>query len=256
MPAPAVPFPAASPRALPSLDGGRRVLATVVLPLLLLACLAWVVTVRDADMGVSGALAFGTSWIVMMAAMMLPSVAPVVGLYALAARRGVVAAVPVFVAGYLLVWASTSVPAYAVARIVSDPLMEGEPWVARTTGAALIVAAGYQLTPLKTICLRHCRSPLSFFLGRTRSLARPGAAFAAGASHGLFCFGCCWAIMAVLVVLGGMQLGWALALALVLGLEKLAPWGVAAGRVAAVLAGALGVALLAQPVLLAHLVRL
>lgn len=255
MPPSVTPLTSAGPRALPALEGGRRVLATVVLPLLLLACLAWVVTVRDAEMGLSGSTAFVTSWVIMMTAMMMPSVAPVVGLYALAARRGVVAAVPVFVAGYLVVWATTSLPAYAVARVVAEPLMEGEPWVARTTGAVLLVAAGYQLTPLKSVCLRHCRSPLSFFLGRTGSLARPSAAFSSGAWHGLHCFGCCWAIMAILVVLGGMQLGWALALALVLGLEKLAPWGVAAGRLAAAVAAALGVALLAMPALLVHLVR-
>jgi predicted metal-binding membrane protein len=139
---------------------------------------------------------------------------------------------------------------------VSDPLMMGRPWVARLTGGTLIAAAAYQLTPLKAACLAHCRSPLSFFLARTRGLARPRAAFAAGVGHGLYCLGCCWALMAVLVVLGGMQLGWALALALVISLEKLAPWGAVVARGVALGAAGLGIALLVAPGLLDHLVSM
>ena len=230
-------------------------LVATVLPLLVIAGLAWTVTARSSTMGVLGAAGFVWAWVVMMTAMMLPAVAPVVGLYARAARRGVVAAVPIFVSGYLLVWVASALPAYAVSRAVTGPLMAGEPWVGRATGAALLLAAGYQFTPLKAVCLRHCRSPMSFFLSRTTSLSRPGTAFGAGVGHGIHCLGCCWAIMGVLVVLGGMQLGWALALAAVLSLEKLAPWGAAAGRAAAGVAVLLGLTLLAQPSLLAHLVR-
>jgi predicted metal-binding membrane protein len=229
----------------------------VVLPLLVVAAAAWTFTVHmgSGSTGMSAA-AFVGSWVVMMVAMMLPAVAPVVGLYALAARRNVVAAVPVFLGGYLVVWAASSVPAYAVSRVVSDPLMMGRPWVARLTGGTLIAAAAYQLTPLKAACLAHCRSPLSFFLARTRGLARPRAAFAAGVGHGLYCLGCCWALMAVLVVLGGMQLGWALALALVISLEKLAPWGAVVARGVALGAAGLGIALLVAPGLLDHLVSM
>ncbi len=256
LPSPRLRSAGDGPGSLRLTGGGRRVLVTTVLPLLLLACLAWTLTVRSADMGMTDATAFAAGWIVMMTAMMLPAVAPVVGLYALAARRGVVAAVPVFVCGYLLVWAASSLPAYAVSRAVTGPLMDGEPWVGRATGAALLVAAAYQLTPLKATCLRHCRSPMSFFLSRTRSLSRPGTAFAAGAGHGLYCLGCCWALMGILIAVGGMQLGWALALAAVLTLEKLAPWGEAVGRASAAVAAVLGVALVAQPSLLVHLVRM
>ena len=229
--------------------------ARVVLPVLLVAAAAWTFTIDmgSGSMGMSAA-AFVGSWIVMMVAMMLPAVAPVVALYANAARRGLVAAVPVFVAGYLAVWALSAVPAYAVAQAVNDPLMAGRPWVGRLAGATLLAAAVYQLTPLKAVCLRHCRSPMSFFMARTKSLRSNRAAISAGAGHGLYCLGCCWALMAVLVVLGGMQLGWALALAAIVTLEKLAPWGVAVGRAAAVTGAGLGVALLISPGLLAHLV--
>jgi len=132
--------------------------------------------------------------------------------------------------------------------------MQGRPWVARLAGATLLAAAAYQLTPVKAMCLRHCRSPLSFFLARRTSLRSGRAAIAAGAGHGLYCLGCCWALMAVLIVLGGMQLLWALALAVVITLEKQAPWGTAVAQAVAAAAAGLGVALLAFPGLLPHLV--
>jgi predicted metal-binding membrane protein len=236
-------------------NGGRSALKTVILPVLVVASLAWTYTTHmgSGAMGMSFAVFVG-SWIVMMLAMMLPAVAPVVALYSLAARRNVVAAVPVFLAGYVAVWAASALPAYAVSQAVSDPLAQGRPWVARLTGATLLIAGIYQVTPLKAVCLRNCRSPLSFFLQRTGSLERPRAALQAGAGHGLYCLGCCWALMAVLVVLGGMQLGWALALAVVISVEKLAPWGTAVGRVVAVGAAGLGIALLVSPGVLTHLV--
>ena len=234
-------------------DGGRRALLTVVLPLLALALGAWVLTARGEDMSL-GPAAFALAWLVMMAAMMLPAAAPVVALYALAARRGVVAAVPVFVAGYLCVWAVSSLPAYAVSRALEPSLMAGESWVARLVGGTLLGAAVYQLTPLKDACLRRCRSPLSFYLSRSGSLFDARRAFAAGAEHGLYCLGCCWALMAVLAVVGGMQLGWALALALVISAEKLLPGARLLVRFTAAAAAVLGVALLLFPSLLDQLV--
>ncbi len=246
------PAPAA---ALWTADGGRRPLLTVVLPVLAVAAVAWTITARGGDSMMLAAPGFLAAWLVMMTAMMLPAVAPVVGLYALAARRGLVAAVPVFVAGYLGVWALTGVPAYLVSRVVADPLMAGEAWVGRLVGATLLGAAAYQLTPLKAACLRRCRSPLSFYLTRRTSLSRPDRAFLAGAQHGVFCLGCCWALMAVLVVLGGMQLGWALVLALVLSAEKLLPRGADLVRVGATAGALLGLSLLIAPSLLDHLVR-
>lgn len=236
--------------------GGRRVLALAVLPALAVAALAWGIAARADTMDMAGFIAFVAAWVVMMVAMMLPAVAPVAGIYLLAARRRTVAAAPVFLAGYLAIWALSALPAYAVSRTVSEPLMDGRPWAARLVGATLVAAAAYQVTPLKQSCLRACRSPMSFFLTRRTSLSRPSAAFAAGVEHGVYCLGCCWALMAVLVVLGGMQLGWALALALVISAEKLLPWGVAVARVAAVLCLSVGVVLLASPSLLVHLIRM
>lgn len=248
---PAPPPPAAS---LWLADGGRRALLTVVLPLLAVTLAAWVATVRGDDDITPGVGRFLIGWLVMMTAMMLPAAAPVVALYALAARRKAVAAVPVFVAGYLCVWALTGVPAYAVAQAVEQPLMRGETWVARLVGGTLLAAAVYQLTPLKDACLRRCRSPLSFFLTRTGSLASVHRALAAGAQHGLHCLGCCWALMAVLVAVGGMQLGWALAVALVISAEKLLPSARVLVTAAAAAAAVLGVALLLVPSLLHHLI--
>jgi len=233
--------------------GARRLLLTVTLPLVALAAAAWWLT-ASTDLGMApSTTGFVVAWVVMMAAMMLPAVAPVVALYALAARRGLVTALPVFVLGYLGVWAVSAVPALLVSRVVADPLMAGEPWVARGLGVTLLAAAAYELTPAKQVCLRHCRSPLSFFLSRTGSLSRPWAAFRAGGRHGVFCLGCCWALMAVLVVLGGMQLGWALVLALVLSAEKLLPRGDVVVRAAASVGAVLGMALLWSPSLIGPL---
>ena len=235
-------------------QGGRKALVTTALPLLAVAGVAWLMTARTAGMSMSQGIAFIGSWLVMMTAMMLPAVAPVVALYSLAARRRVVAAVPFFLAGYACVWAVSALPAYLVSRVVTEPLMDGRPWVARVVGATLVVAGLYQLTPLKASCLRRCRTPMSFFLTRRASLSHPARALAAGAEHGLYCLGCCWAIMAVLIVLGGMQLGWALALALVLSAEKLLTYGPQLVRVTAAAALSLGFALLIAPSLLIHLI--
>lgn len=236
-------------------DDGRWALRTVVLPLLVVAAVAWAVTADMGSSGISmGAAAFVAGWLVMMVAMMLPAAAPVVGVYAMAARRGVVAAVPVFLSGYLAVWAVSALPAYAVSGAVSEPLADGAPWMSRLVAATLLVTGAYQLSPLKAACLRHCQSPMAFFLARRRSLASPRAAFAAGAGHGLRCLGCCWALMALLIVVGGMQLGWALVLAAVITVEKLGPRGLAVSRVTALAALALAAGLLVEPDLLGHLV--
>jgi predicted metal-binding membrane protein len=132
--------------------------------------------------------------------------------------------------------------------------MDGRAWVGRVVGATLLTAAVYQLTPLKDACLRRCRSPLSFYLTRSGGLSQPRRAFTAGAQHGLFCLGCCWALMAVLIVLGGMQLGWALALALVISAEKVLPGATQASRLVATAGAGLGSWLLLVPSVLDHLV--
>ena len=96
----------------------------------------------------------------------------------------------------------------------------------------MAVATGlYQLTPLKSVCLRHCRSPLGFFMRHGKHLDRPTGAFVAGGRHGLFCVGCCWMLMAVLIAFGTMQLAWMLILAVLILLEKAAPFGEQLARV-------------------------
>lgn len=235
--------------------------------LLLTGVVGWWWSVRmAADMAGMGAtmagmtmgqmLSFGgfvLAWLAMMAAMMLPAITPVLRLYALAAAQGRVAPLPFFVVAYLVVWTLPAIPAYSAWRWLETPLLQGAFWAARLAGAVLVVAAVWQLTPLKAACLRHCRSPLSFFMQYGSGAARPLGAFRMGAAHGLFCLGCCWAMMAVLVALGTMNLAWMLALSLLIFLEKNAPAG---GRVAVL--GALvfvlaGMALLFDPGLLTYL---
>jgi predicted metal-binding membrane protein len=186
-------------------------------------------------------------WTVMMAAMMLPAVEPVVSLYGRAAAAGHAAPLPVFVSGYLVVWAAASLPGWLAARLLAAPLAEGAAWTGRAAGVVLLLAAVYQLTPLKEVCLRHCRSPLGFFLQHGGDLRRPSGAARAGAAHGLYCLGCCWALMLVLVAFGGMHLGWMLGLAALVFAEKNFPRGDGVARAAAVGLGLLGAALLVDP---------
>jgi predicted metal-binding membrane protein len=170
-------------------------------------------------------------WAVMMAAMMLPSAAPIVLLYAGAARRRAEAdrvAVQVYLlaAGYLAVWAIFSVGATALQRVLTEqliltPMMEPS---SPAAGAVVLVIAGlYQLTPLKRVCLRSCRSPLTFLMQRWR--ARRFGAFRLGVDHGLYCVGCCWALMLVLFAGGVMNLVVIVALTVWVILEKIVPFG-------------------------------
>jgi predicted metal-binding membrane protein len=191
--------------------------------------------------------AFLLAWLAMMSAMMFPAVSPVVRLYARAAAAGRVAPVPAFVAGYIAVWTALGVPGYVGWRMLMDPIAEGRAWAGRLAGVVLLVAAVWQLTPLKSVCLRHCRSPLSFFLRFGRSVTRPLGALRMGARHGLYCLGCCWALMAVLVAMGTMSVGWMAGLALLILLEKNAPPGERIARAAAVVFVILGAALVVHP---------
>jgi predicted metal-binding membrane protein len=207
--------------------------------LIALAAIAWAVTdLRMADMDAGpgsplGTFAFFiTTWVVMMAAMMFPSVAPMVHMYVNIQRgrrrRGMAApvgATACFVAGYLVVWSAAGVLAYlafkAGARIggTSISWAHGGRWIA---AGVLLVAALYEVTPLKRACLSHCRSPISFVLGSWRS-GRPGAV-QMGIKHGAWCLGCCWALMAALFALGVMSLAWMTVIAALIALEKLLPW--------------------------------
>lgn len=193
-------------------------------------------------------VAFVVGWVAMMAAMMFPAIAPMVRLYARASARGSVAPVPFFVAGYLLVWGAMSVPSYFAWRTLAGPLADGAPWVGRLAGTVFVAAAIYQLSPLKSACLKHCRSPISFFIQHARSTTDTSwRAASLGAHHGTFCLGCCWAIMAILVAVGTMNLTWMALLSLVIFFEKAAPRGEQIAKLTAAGFAVAGVVLLAAP---------
>jgi predicted metal-binding membrane protein len=233
--------------------------------LLILAGLGWWWSAVSAgDMGGDGMamepqvamsfVAFLVAWVAMMAAMMFPAVLPVIRLYARAAANGHAAPVVVFVAGYIALWAIVGIPAFFAWSRLNEPLMHGSPWAGRVAGAVAVAAGLYQLTPLKSVCLRHCRSPLSFFLRHGKHLDRPTGAFVAGGRHGMFCVGCCWMLMALLVAFGAMQLAWMLVLAVLILSEKAVPFGEQLARVTGAALLVLGVALLVHPAFVTHLV--
>lgn len=187
-------------------------------------------------------------WAVMMAAMMLPSVAPTVGLYARMTReRGQVLSW-VFATGYLLTWTAAGALAFGISRaghVVAGGVLDWDRagrWVAAAT---LVVAAAYELTPLKNVCLDKCRSPLGFLLGSWRDGF--GGALGMGARHGAWCLGCCWALMASLFALGVMSIGWMAFVAGLIAVEKLLPWRRAAVYGTAGILLALGVLILVAP---------
>jgi predicted metal-binding membrane protein len=190
-------------------------------------------------------------WWLMMIAMMLPSAAPMVLLHAAITRKGLAVAddagsnlpshrllpaTTAFIAGYLLMWGGFSLLAvvaqWALQRreFLSAMMMP----TSRFLGSGLLLAAGlWQLTPLKTVCLRHCRSPIGFLSAHWR----PGVdgAFRMGIKHGVFCVGCCWFLMALLFYGGVMNLLWIIGLAFLVLTEKLVPAGVVFGRITGLL---------------------
>ena len=131
------------------------------------------------------------------------------------------------------------------------PLADATP-VGGDSPEGAVAAAVYQVTPLKAVCLRHCRSPMSFFLRHANNLSRPSGAVRAGARHGLYCLGCCWVLMAILISVGTMQIAVMVALAVLILLEKVAPFGEQLARLAAAVFLVLGVVLLAHPTTVGH----
>ena len=221
--------------------------ATLVAPLMLvlLACWTWIVVMaRDMYGPMTGASAWMMTpvwdgphllllwamWAVMMTSMMLPSAAPMVLLARTASYPNALAA------GYVAVWAIFSVGATALqwqlATVgIVTPMME---IASAKAGAILLLIAGiYQWTPLKRACLVTCQSPADFLMRRWRSGA--SGAFRMGAEHGIYCVGCCWALMLILFVGGVMNLTVIALLTLFVAFEKLAPVGVASARVSGAL---------------------
>ena len=230
--------------------------------LLALALLAWFVTDnRMGEMDSTPGMALGslgfylTVWVVMMAAMMFPSVAPTVLMYDRlreghrARGRGAAAdATALFVAGYLLVWTLAGLGAYAVfelVRAIDPPFLAWDEAGRYVTAGVIVAAAIYQVTPLKQACLVKCRSPMMFLAERWRHGRAGGLEL--GARHGAWCLGCCWALMAALFAVGVMSLGSMALIAAFIAAEKLLPWPVAARRTVAVLLLLLGLGIAIAP---------
>ena len=253
----------ATAAAIESREGGelRRALVAararlgLVALLLALAGAAWWATAErmagmnagpSADLGALGW--FVTVWIVMMAAMMFPSLSPTVALYASMTRRRGIDRPLLFGAAYLLVWGVAGLGAYGLVRL-GESLVGGSfgwhaggRWLA---AAVLLGAAIYELTPLKDVCLAKCRSPVGFLLGSWRE-GRIGA-LEMGSRHAAWCLGCCWALMAGLFALGVMSLSWMAFIAVLIGLEKILPWGRVVTWATAAILVLLAIGLLAAP---------
>jgi predicted metal-binding membrane protein len=185
-----------------------------------------------------------------MVAMMFPTVAPIVLLHRMILRRRGQgpALTTVFASGYLAVWAALGVVPLA-ALIGFRDVATGSAWVERTGGAVLLVAGAYQFTDWKDTCLRACRSPLTFLT--THDFGRGAfGALRTGASHGLYCLGCCWALMAVLFAVGLMNLVWMSAISVVFLAEKNWRHGVGLTRIVGASLIAVGLAVLVDPGLL------
>jgi predicted metal-binding membrane protein len=225
--------------------------------LLIVAAIAWVAIIAWSQAG--GAMAgnmglelpaFLVAWTVMMAAMMLPSVAPVASLYSRSISEHRARRLTVFTAGYLVVWASAGVLAFALGALIAGQAAM-DPAFGTAAGVGAFLACGlYQLSPLKYRCLEHCRSPLSLFFTYS-SYQGPFRDLRVGAHHGAYCLGCCWSLMVVLLALGAMSVVPMLILAAVVITEKLWSKGEGFSRLVGVASLALAFATIWLPVLAA-----
>ena len=227
----------------------------LVASLFALAAIGWVWTVhemRGMDNGPWSSLGsfgwFVGVWVVMMGAMMFPSVAPTVALYSRLMRQREPGQPYLFATGYLLTWAAAGVAAYGIGVSATHLFGGSIAWdkAGRSiAGVTLLVAAVYELTPLKNICLGKCRSPLGALLGSWRD--GPKGAVQMGMKNGAWCVGCCWALMASLFALGVMSVAWMAFVAALIAVEKLLPWRRVATIGVTVLLLTLGILLLAAP---------
>jgi predicted metal-binding membrane protein len=232
---------------------GLRQLTPPASVLLVAAAGAWVgVVVVAHHMGsMPGTMGLGLAsfiavWALMMGAMMLPSATPFASLYTRSFGDDRNRRLAAFASGYLIVWTLAALPAYGLAWLAGQ-LVDGHPDAATGLAAAIFASCGvYQLTPVKDRCLAHCRSPLGFvfkygaFRGRTRDLR-------VGVSHGAFCLACCWALMALLVAFGLMNVIVMVALAGAVLVEKTLPWGSRFSRALGVAALVLAIAVVFEP---------
>ena len=227
----------------------------LVLALFALAALGWVWTthlMHGMDAGpwtaLGGLVWFVALWIVMMAAMMFPSVAPTIALFTRVTRDSDWLSPWLFAGGYLLTWTGAGLVAYSLgagAVAVSGDALSwdraGQPLAAVT----LICAAGYEVTPIKNVCLAKCRTPLGAFLGSWRA-GRAGAV-RMGLRNGAWCVGCCWALMASLFALGVMSVTWMAVVAGIIAVEKTLPLHRAVTWATAALLLGLGLLVLLAP---------
>jgi predicted metal-binding membrane protein len=235
--------------------GAVRARLGLVLVLLALAALAWWSTAdRMAGMSAApgsdlGALGwFVGVWVVMMAAMMFPSLAPTTALYARMTRSGGWSQPLLFTCAYLLVWGAAGVVSFGLFRAGAAVFGSDLAWRAGgrwLVAGMLALAAVYELTPLKDVCLGKCRGPLSFLLGTWRD-GRSGALLM-GAKHASWCMGCCWGLMAALFALGVMNVAWMAFVAALIALEKTLPWRRAVTWTTAAVLLALAIAVLIAP---------
>ena len=197
---------------------------------------------------------FVATWVVMMAAMMLPAITPfTIGLARLLGehpqRRRRLAALT---AGYLAVWGVAGLAALGVVKGFNALAADPSPTTVRTGAAVLLLAGAYQFTPLKRWCLVRCRSPLALVVRHGPRATRSGVgALATGLTHGVYCLGCCWALMLVLLAAGVMNLVWMAVIAAVITVEKVLPRGEVLAQVIGALLLTVGGLLLAAPELAA-----
>ena len=248
-----------------SFAGMSREYFLILCALVGLSILAWIVAVQHMG-GMGYALVTGSMtmsmpfsvthmllyialWGVMMVAMMFPAIVPVAGIFATMARQRREQQLPstpvwVFVAGYAVLWTLTGSVGYA-ADLTMQTLPARFPMLKTynmlISGALLIGAGLYQLTPLKDRCLAHCRSPFAFLMAHWRD--GYGGAFQMGLAHGLYCLACCWSLMMVMFIMGTMNLVWMGILSIAILLEKSLPAGTTFGRGVGTALIVLGVAL-------------
>jgi predicted metal-binding membrane protein len=239
----------------------------ILASLLVLAVLAWLVLVRQAGRGMDGEAAsvltmgmaaplFLAVWVVMMVAMMFPTAAPMILLFARVsasrrARGGPFVPTWVFVTGYLLVWLAFGALAYVLAAAAESAAVGSAALSAnagRTGGAVIVLAGLHQLSPLKRVCLKHCRSPLDFVLSHWRD-GYTGA-LRMGLAHGVYCLGCCWLLFVILFPLGMTNVGAMALVTLLVFAEKVLPFGPQARLLAALVMVLYGGLAVVQPAFL------
>lgn len=176
------------------------------------------------------ALLYASGWLAMIAAMMLPTTLPLLEIFrrVTAGRPDAARLVVLVICGYLCAWLGFGLAAHAAdwllhAGVAKVPWLAANGWA---IGAAVLCAAGlFQFSALKYRCLDKCRTPFGFVVERWRGKSPAGEAWRLGISHGIFCVGCCWALMLLMFVVGSASLGWMLALSAVMAAEKNLPGG-------------------------------